>query len=908
MLEQIKQLDIKQIISDETKLNWNKNTLSQCPFCGSGTHKNGTSAFSVKNNSFKCFSCNKSGSIIDFIIEYKKTDFKGATKYLAKKYGLDIPKQKTTGEFTDWEKKIYAIKQQLKKPAFDYLKNERQIIPDKLPANAYYYDSFANAVVFFDSQYKTINKRFIVPEQGKPKAIFERGSKNKNIIYDATFRKEEKTVFIAEGVINALSLYQLGYSVIATFTTSNLIDETEFLKKYFSGRDVIIAFDPDEAGTKAANYYKKFIADNIKIKTLREFTGLSYKKDFNDYLTKLQSSELKEIINNTDNYEYLIYPITKIPLKSDVYDEEAFEKENKFYFKNSKYFQVYRKNDTEMHFDVSDCVWSFLYRIIDSNEDATHLIKLQRKDNDGKLIIKLLEASTDEIQKDKFEKRLNNIGFSYYGSANTFNKIKVNNLHNELEVTKIEKYGYHPEHNLFFWTNVAVSADGEVLKPNELGILTYNGKAFYLETQSPANINKKIFTELRKFNYKKGSFNISDFISTFYKAYGSRALVGITYLTSSLFRDIIFEEINRFPNLYLYGIAGSGKSAFTEIILAAQGDYTGGYSLTDTSQAAFSRVVDSRINSLVYLKEYNETLPSFVDEFFKTAYEGQGRTIGVKSSGNEIISYQALTGMLIDANFLPIAQEAVFSRMIILDFNKTIFSKSQTEAFNILKKEQRKGLSQISVNILAHRDEFKDFFAKEYNEKFTELKNNFKNMNDRIIIHGALLVSVFDFIAKIYELYDFGYDYMQYVIEIMKTQEERLLSFKNTRVFWQAFAVGIKNNLIKDIDKESVKQDYVAYFRIKAKEKVIALKSSDFKVFTQIYAKYCKDIGLKPIKPNLLREALINSEQFMKNISQKSRNTNITHIDSKLSSSLYFYYKSFENETLIIDDTEIELN
>jgi len=254
--------------------------------------------------------------------------------------------------------------------------------------------------------------------------------------------------------------------------------------------------------------------------------------------------------------------------------------------------------------------------------------------------------------------------------------------------------------------------------------------------------------------------------------------------------------------------------------------------------------------------------------------------------------------MLIDANFLPIAQEAVFSRMIILDFQKAKFSKEQTEAFNILQEEKKKGLSQISVNMLAHREEFKIVFAKKYNDKFKEMKESFSNMNDRIIIHGALLISVFDILAEIYGLYDFGTEFMQYVFNIMRIQEERLLSFKNSRIFWQAFAVGIKNNLIKDIDNESVKLDYVAYYRIKPKENIIALKSSDFKVFTQIYAKYCRDLGIKPTKPNLLREDLINSEQFIKNVTQKSRNTNITHTDSKLSSSLYFNYESYSNNMI----------
>ncbi len=73
-IDTIKSIDIKSVISKETNLNFKKNTLEKCPFCGSGSGKNGTSAFNVhiNKNIFNCFSCNKKGSIIEFIKCYKE--------------------------------------------------------------------------------------------------------------------------------------------------------------------------------------------------------------------------------------------------------------------------------------------------------------------------------------------------------------------------------------------------------------------------------------------------------------------------------------------------------------------------------------------------------------------------------------------------------------------------------------------------------------------------------------------------------------------------------------------------------------------------------------------------------------------------------------------------------------------
>ena len=72
MLAEVKQLNIKQVIEEETGLRFNKsNMLEKCPICGKGQK---TKSFSVTKDAkiFKCFSCDAKGSIIDFIMQYKK--------------------------------------------------------------------------------------------------------------------------------------------------------------------------------------------------------------------------------------------------------------------------------------------------------------------------------------------------------------------------------------------------------------------------------------------------------------------------------------------------------------------------------------------------------------------------------------------------------------------------------------------------------------------------------------------------------------------------------------------------------------------------------------------------------------------------------------------------------------------
>ena len=146
-----KNISIKTLIETETGLKFDKlKRLSKCPFCGSGNGEKGSPALSIKlsDNIFNCFSCGNKGNPIDFIVKYKKLLNGEAIKYLQSNYKFTQTIAKSEPEpKTDIGKKVYAIKQNDKTKASEYLQKHRGINVGKLPQNAYYYDKFSNAVV-----------------------------------------------------------------------------------------------------------------------------------------------------------------------------------------------------------------------------------------------------------------------------------------------------------------------------------------------------------------------------------------------------------------------------------------------------------------------------------------------------------------------------------------------------------------------------------------------------------------------------------------------------------------------------------------------------------------------------------------------------------------------------------------
>ena len=79
--------NIREVITSETGLKLIRNDfLEQCPLCGSGTGKKGTSAFSFFENGYKCFSCGSKGDAIVFIEKYRNMSKHEAISYFKSKY------------------------------------------------------------------------------------------------------------------------------------------------------------------------------------------------------------------------------------------------------------------------------------------------------------------------------------------------------------------------------------------------------------------------------------------------------------------------------------------------------------------------------------------------------------------------------------------------------------------------------------------------------------------------------------------------------------------------------------------------------------------------------------------------------------------------------------------------------
>ena len=298
--------DIVDVISQYVKLTKKGSSyFGLCPF-----HSEKTGSFSVSREKqmYYCFGCGAGGNVITFLMEYENATFQEALKTLANRVGIRLPERAATKEereAADLKSALlevnkeaaryfyYQLKTKQGERALGYLK-DRRLSDETITrfglgyANIYSddlyrylkqkgysdsllsqsglvrmderggHDKFWNRVMFpiMDVNSRVIGFGGRVMGDGTPKylnspetKIFD---KSRNLYGLNAARSARKPyLLICEGYMDVISMHQAGFTnAVASLGTAFTIQHGILIKRYVN--QVILTYDSDEAGTKAA--------------------------------------------------------------------------------------------------------------------------------------------------------------------------------------------------------------------------------------------------------------------------------------------------------------------------------------------------------------------------------------------------------------------------------------------------------------------------------------------------------------------------------------------------------------------------------------------------------------------------------------------------------------------------------
>lgn len=299
--------DIVDIIGSYVNLKKKGNSYSACcPF-----HHEKTPSFHVSREKqmYHCFGCGVGGNVYTFLMEHESYSFPEAVEALAERAGVKLPEQSMTPEAkkqADARTKLkdmnklaaayfhYLLKSEHGANALKYLKNRGLTdetinkfglgFSDVYSDDLYKYlrkkgykdeelkdsglvkfdekqggtDRFWNRVMYpiIDTNNRVIGFGGRVMGDAKPKYINTQDTsvfdKSRNL-YGLNLAKKSKRhgIIFCEGYMDVISMHQAGFdNTVASLGTALTVGQVNLVKRFTD--HVYLAYDSDEAGTKAA--------------------------------------------------------------------------------------------------------------------------------------------------------------------------------------------------------------------------------------------------------------------------------------------------------------------------------------------------------------------------------------------------------------------------------------------------------------------------------------------------------------------------------------------------------------------------------------------------------------------------------------------------------------------------------
>lgn len=356
LIEEIRQKnDIVDVISGYVGLQKKGgNYVCCCPF-----HSEKTPSFSVNRSRqiYKCFGCGEGGNVVTFVMKYENCTFPEAIKQLADKAGVALPEMEYSEEAKRRETRRQRLLEvnreaakfyfyQLRTPhgakAKEYL-DKRQLSDEvrknfglgyapvrgeellvylrqkgfsddlirdaglaKIDERRGTTTQFWNRVMFpiQDINHRVIGfgGRIMGDADNGPKYLnspeTEIFDKSRNL-YGMNYARSARTgnIILCEGYMDVISMHQAGFTqAVASLGTAFTSGQAGVIKKYT--RDVLLAYDSDGAGTKAALRAIRILRD---AGMSGKIINMSPYKDPDEFMKNMGKEAFQDRINHAEN-------------------------------------------------------------------------------------------------------------------------------------------------------------------------------------------------------------------------------------------------------------------------------------------------------------------------------------------------------------------------------------------------------------------------------------------------------------------------------------------------------------------------------------------------------------------------------------------------------------------------------
>ncbi|MBA2881909.1 hypothetical protein HNR65_002243 [Desulfosalsimonas propionicica] len=578
----------------------------------------------------------------------------------------------------------------------------------------------SGAVMFpVESDRKVYNGRLISPPPGEGKT-HNRGStaglfwKHPGLSYDPAAE-----TFITEGIVDALSLIEMGFQAIAVLSSGQ--DPGNMDLSHFG--KLVFAFDNDAAGQRAL---KKWIAHYPDAGAVMSPAG----RDWNDLLSSGGQTAGKTFEQNRSEYEFqarlalcktpkeyaeTYYQYMKIPPGLFVFDGSYHYATVKMIAREETVVAARQSNFTlEVdHFQLNSTIQ-------DKPEYQYHLTV---KPKSGRPI-GFVASAEDLSQPGQMTKLFMSRSKSWWQGERkpSMQLARIISEATAPTVRTIQTIGHDAESNCYVFRDYMITPSGETVLPNEKGFFGVSRRK-YVRPPSNGVVERMI-------KPGRGKRAVTDLYEMLVSTWGFRAAVGFAWMLGSWFVHDIAYHLGFYPFLSFHGDTHTGKSSLIYFLQMMQGIDGEGLPMTkvNTSKGKI-RELAQRASLFHALLEANAGESSRFDfDQFLTLYNfGTLQTRAKKTTGLEVETIPFRSALIFGQNFEAFSSQAMRERVISVHFpaDKIITAESKA-VYDKLKTVPRPEFPMVLPAVMKHRQALEGKW-RDYWDKARRLLSGYGN-------------------------------------------------------------------------------------------------------------------------------------------------------------------------------------
>ena len=523
-----------------------------------------------------------------------------------------------------------------------------------------------------------------------------------------------------------------------------------------------------------------------KFKWLPKATWNQRVKYFEKTLPKEETQEI------TDG-DYVDIPDTVDP--KSAYKVGFYEHKNRYYFLT--------KDGSGRGLKGSNFVMKPLFHIYSKSDNNKRLLEITNSEGETKILdVQSKILASPELF---FQAAFNEGAYVWHANRSHYLKV-LEHISRQFPLCyELRTLGWQEE-GFYAFAN-GIFSEGKFQPVDKFGITEHKGKKYF----SPAF--SSVYSDTRKdddeyendryFIYRKSPITLAEWGSLMMEVYGKKAMISVSFVLATIFRDLIYDINKCFPHLFLFGEKQSGKSQLAWSLSNLFYDNQPGFNLNSGTQVGFYRNGARVKNGLSWNDEYTNEITEARFQGLKSSFDGIGHEKGKATNDSRTTVTKSNTGKVISGQWLATRDDnALLTRAILQLFQKLKYTTEQTEKFNRLKSIESKGISSLICDVLMFRDEIKDNVERVYSQIMDQIKEDMVHygtaLDERLIRNYCSFLCVMKILeGKI----DYGFQYKDLYdisMEALTIQTTMISSSDSLSNFWSLVEYLLDNKQIED--------------------------------------------------------------------------------------------------------------